>query len=145
MDLFISDICILKGKEYFLLHSKHYDLYQPESFGIEQDISIGDYPSRVYAIYEFTKKQLFLKELIYRKQTIANIMKVIEYTGELLLARTVVNGFQCDANHEDPIAFKTVLDVKLKDGRIVNVEDCSQRYEQRRRLSAQKHHGLCQA
>jgi len=151
MNLHISDTCILKGKKYFLLNLKYNDLFGPGSFGIEQETLLGDYPPRIYATYIFQRKQLFLKELIYKKLNVTlrpdiystklasddqfEIMEIwegLKISENLLLSRNIVKGLHNAANSENPIAFKTVLDITLNNGRIVDIEDCSQTYEQMR-------------
>jgi len=123
-----------------------------DEFGIEKgELYHDDYIPRISATYEFSDEILYFKGMTIRKEAFsftkirdheiqysANgklatyiIGAKLEWNGRIRLARNPVKGWPLDA--EDPLAFNTVLDLILSEGRILNINDRSKELEQRRR------------
>ena len=135
---------IFKRKKYSCIDMMGGDLFSRKQIGVYQEIYFGDYAPRIYAAYIFRKETLFLKELTYRETADGPLktMKIddydfdsdkIDFTGKIRLARNVIKGLNIYADREYPLAFKTVIDMTLKRGCIVKINDRSQELAQRRR------------
>lgn len=56
----------------------------------------------------------------------------VPFTGKIRLARDFINELYIHMGYQKATAFKTVLDITLKDGRVVEINDRSQEMEQKR-------------
>lgn len=153
----ISDTFIFKGHKYSLIGIKGGDLISPEAFGMKpQKIDTSCYRG-YYATYELTNKALYLRELTLleanqnylpiegtrptRKKhdfayTYNDLNVNVPFTGKIRLAKDFIQKFYVHMGFQKPTAFKTVLDITLKNGQIVDINDRSQ--EVRRKLGAFK-------
>ena len=57
---------------------------------------------------------------------------MVPYTGKIRLAKDFIEELYIHMGYQKPTAFKTVLDITLKDGQIVEINDRSQEIEQKR-------------
>lgn len=57
---------------------------------------------------------------------------VISFTGKIRLARDFIHELYIHMGYPKATAFKTVLDITLKDGRVIEINDRSQEMEQKR-------------
>jgi hypothetical protein len=104
-----------------------------------------------YVTYILTDKALYLRELTlneinanYRpinrimpeigdyQATYHNLSLVIPFTGQIRLAKGFIEKYYVHMGYQKPIAYKTVLDVSLKDGQILEIIDLSWEMRKRR-------------
>jgi hypothetical protein len=147
----ISDTFIFKGDRYSLIGMKGGDLAVPEQFGMEAEMIHTACYCGFYATYECTEEALYLRELTLREKngnylpiggtkpakeayqaTYHGLSVVIPFTGKIRLAKDFIQEFYIHMGYQKASAFKTVLDVTLKDGRVVETKDRSQEMEQKR-------------
>jgi hypothetical protein len=146
----ISDTFLFKGDEYSVIGMKGGDLASPKQFGMEPEmISTACYRG-FYATYELTEESLYLKELTLREKngnylpiegsepakedyqaTYHGLSVVIPFTGKIRLAKDFIEELYIHMGYQKPTAFKTVLDITLKDGRVVEIKDRSWEMEQK--------------
>ncbi len=113
-----------------------------------------------YATYELKEGTLFLKELTLREKnrnylpiegiepeweeyqaTYHNLKVMVPYTGKIRLAKDFIRELYIHMGFQKATAFKTVLDITLKDGRIVEINDRSQEIEQKRGAFKRRYEG----
>lgn len=147
----IQDTFLFKGDRYFLIGIQGGNLISPEQFGMEPVILNTACYRGFYATYELNEKGLFLKELTLREKNgkylpIQGVKPVkgdyqasyyglnvaVTYTGKIRLAKDLIKEFYTHLGFQKAIAYKTVLDVSLKNGRIVEFKDRSKDVEQKR-------------
>lgn len=147
----ISDKFFFKGDGYSLIGIDGRDLVSPEKYGMKPEkIHTACYRG-FYATYELTDEALYLKELTLREKngnylpiggvepekenyqaTYHGLREVIPFTGKIRLAKDFIKEFYIHMGYQKPTAFKTVLDITLKDGQVVKIKDRSQEIEQKR-------------
>ena len=148
----ILDTFLFKGDEYSLIGmTEGCVLASPEQFGMEPDeIHTACYRG-FYATYELTEESLYLKELTLRVRdgkyqpigdvqpervdnhaTYHGLSEVIPFTGKIRLAKDFIKELYVHMGYQKPTAFKTVLDISLKDGKVVEIKNRSQEMEQKR-------------
>ncbi len=149
----ISDTFLFKGKEYSLIGKEGGDLASPEQFGMEGEGVQTDCWSGFYAKYELTEESLYLRELnLWEKNgnylpiggiepseesdppAYQGLSVVIPFTGKLMLAKDFIPELYIHAGYQMPIAFKIVLEISVKNGRVVKIKDLSKEMEKRRIL-----------
>jgi len=105
-----------------------------------------------YATYELTQEALYLRSLKFSEKNnhylpIQGVMPtirdcqaiykglsvVVRFTGKLRLAKDFIEEFYIDMGFQIPVAFKTVLDVTLRDGEVVEIKDRSEEMEKKRK------------
>jgi len=57
---------------------------------------------------------------------------VVPFTGKIRLAKDFIGELHIHMDYQKPTAFKTVLDITLKGGRVVEINDRSQEMEENR-------------
>ena len=60
------------------------------------------------------------------------LSEIIQFTGKIRLAKDFIEELYIHMGYQKPTAFKTVLDITLRDGRVVEINDRSQEIEQKR-------------
>ncbi len=147
----ISDRFIFKGDEYSLIGMKGGDLASPEQFGMEPEMIHTACYRGFYASYELTEEALYLRELTLREKngnylpiegiepakeeyqaTYHGLSVVVHFTGKIRLAKDFIEELYIHMGYQKPTAFKTVLDITLKEGRVVEIKDRSQEMEEKR-------------
>lgn len=147
----ISDTFIFKGKQYSLIGMNGGDLASPEQFGMKPEMLHTACYRGFYATYKLTRDTLYLKELTLREKndnylpigeieplksgyqaTYKGLSIVVPFTGKIRLAKDFINEFYIHMGYQKPTAFKTVLDITLKGGRVVEIKDRSQEMEEKR-------------
>lgn len=147
----ISDTFLFNGDTYYLIGINGGSLASPEQFGMEPEmISTACYRG-FYATYELTEKALYLRALTLREKNgnylpiegINSLNKnyqavydglsvVVFFTGKIRLAKDFITELYIHMGYQKPTAFRIVLDITLKDGRVVEIKDRSQEMEQKR-------------
>lgn len=147
----ISDSFIFKGDGYYLIGMKGGDLASPEQFGMEPEMIHTACYRGFYASYELTEEALYLRELTLREKngnylpiegiepakaedqsTYHGLNVMVPFTGKIRLAKDFLEDLYIHMGYQKPTAFKTVLDISLKDGQVVEIKDRSQEMEARR-------------
>ena len=147
----IADKFFFKGEEYSLIGLAGGELASPQQFGMTPEWVHTACYRGFYATYELTGDTLYLRELTLHEKdghyvpidgvepkdgdflaTYQGLGVVVPFTGKLRLAKDLIDELYIHMGYQKPTAFKTVLDITLKDGRIVEVKDRSQEIEQKR-------------
>jgi hypothetical protein len=149
----IPDRFIFKGNEYSLIGKTEGDLATPEQFGMSAVMIHTACYRGYYATYELTEEGLFLRELTLReknekylpildispvintegkKATYSNLHVIVQFSGKIRLAKDSIREFYIHMGYQKPTAFKIVLDITLKNGRVVEIKDRSEEMEKKR-------------
>ncbi len=147
----ISDTFIFNGDEYSLIGIKGGDLAFPEQFGMEPEMINTACYRGFYASYELRKDALYLREFTLRERngnylpikgieptkeedqaTYYGLSAVVPFTGKIRLAKDFIEELYIHMGYQKPTAFKTVLDITLKGGKVVEIKDRSQEMETKR-------------
>jgi len=147
----ISDTFVFKGDEHELIGICGDELALPEQFGMEPEMMHTACYRGFYATYELTEEALYLRELTLREKngnylpiegkepekeeclaTYKDLSVVISFTGKIRLAKDFIEELYVHMGYQKPTAFKTVLDIALKDGRVIEIKDRSKEMKQKR-------------
>jgi hypothetical protein len=149
----IPDKFMFKGSEYSLIGKTEGEFARPEQFGMSPVMIHTACYRGYYATYELTDKGLFLRELTMREKdekylpisdispemntnehraTYHNLNVPVQFSGKIRLAKDFIRDFYIHMGYQKPTAFKTVLDITLKDGRVVEIKDRSEEMEKKR-------------
>ena len=147
----ISETFLFKGDEYSLIGMRGGDLASPEQFGMKPEMIHTACYRGFYATYELTEDALLLRSLTLREKngnyppiegikpskeryqaTYRGLSVRIPFTGKIRLAKDFIQELYIHMGYQKPSSFETVLDITLKDGRVVAINDRSQEMEQKR-------------
>jgi hypothetical protein len=147
----IPDTFFFKGEAYVLIGKEGGELASPRQFGMEPEMLHTACYRGFYATYELTEDGLYLRELTLREQNdnylpIGGIEPVLEeyqatyhdlgvmipFTGKIRLAKDFIDELYVHMGYQKPTAFRTVLDITLENGRLLEIKDRSQEMEQKR-------------
>ncbi len=147
----ISDTFLFKGCEYSLIGMTEGVLALPEQFGMEAIMISTNCDRGFYATYELTEDALYLRELTLTEKngrylpiggvqperddyeaTYSGLNEVIPFTGKIRLAKDFIAGLYVHMGYQKATAFQTVLDITIKEGKVVEVRDRSKEMEQKR-------------
>jgi hypothetical protein len=126
-------------------------LEAPEQFGMQPEkLSTACYRG-FFATYEVADDGLYLQELTLREAndnykpingihaekqeyqaTYQNFKFLVTFSGKLRLARDFVKELYVHMGFQKPTAFKTLYDLALEDGRVVEIKDRSKEMEMKR-------------
>lgn len=154
----ISDTFLFKGDGYSLIGMTDGALASPEQFGMEPEMLHTACYRGFYATYELTEEALYLTELTLRERTgkyqpigetqpikgdyqatYRGLNEMITFTGKLRLAKDFIKELYIHMGHQKATAFRSVLDITLKEGKLVEIKDRSQEME-RKRGAFKKHY-----
>lgn len=154
----ISDTFLFKGDQYSLIGMTGTHLASPEQFGMEPGMIHTACYRGFFATYELTEEALYLRELTLKEKnnnylpiegiepakedyqaTYHGLNVVVPFTGRIRLAKDFIEELYIHMGYQKPTAFKTVLDITLKDGQVVEIKDRSQEME-KKRGSFKKHY-----
>ncbi len=147
----ISCTILINGDRYALIGLTGSDLRTSKQFGsspIELPVA---YHGGFYATYEITPVGLYLRALNREnengdRRTIGENSQAkdinpamcceedvfVPFTGRVRLAKDFINQPRVNVAYQKALAFKTVFDITLKEGQIVDVKDRSWEMEQKR-------------
>ena len=147
----IPDTFLFKGDGYDLIGISGGDLASPEQFGMEPEMLHTACQRGFYATYELTGAGLYLRELTLRekneqylpigkvqpelaggKATYRDLSELVSFTGQIRLAKDFIDELYIHMGYQKPTAFKTVLDIILDNGQVVEIKDRSQEMEKKR-------------
>lgn len=147
----ISDKFIYEGDQYSLIGMKGGDLASPKQFGMESRMIHTACCRGFYASYALTEESLYLREFALKERngnylpidgivpenghhpaTYHGLNLVVPFTGKIRLAKDLIKELYIHMGYQKPTAFKTVLDITLTEGRVVEIKDRSQEMEEKR-------------
>lgn len=147
----VSDKFVFNGDVYSLIGIIGTSLASPEQFGMKAEMIHTACYRGFYATYELTEEALHLKEFTLREKsgnylpingieaenknnqaTYHGLNILIPFTGRIRLAKDFIEELYIHMGFQKPSAFKTVLDVTLGLGRVMNIQDRSKEMEQKR-------------
>jgi hypothetical protein len=147
----ISDVVIYKEEHFALIGIGGGRLLSPERFGMcSEMLHTGCYRG-FCAVYELTETELLLRELVLREKYgnylpiggvfpekyehhahYRNLSAHVPFTGKMRLAKDFIEDFYIHMGYQKPTAFKTVYDITLQDGRIIDLKDRSKEMDVKR-------------
>jgi hypothetical protein len=145
----ISDSFIYKGEEYSLIGIEGEGLAKPQDFGMKP-VAIHTACWRGYhSTYKITDDGIFLKEMTLSENkgnykpindvtpiieehqaTYQNIDLPVSFTGKIRLAKDFIWDLYIHQGFQKPSAFKTVIDLKFEDGRLIETKNRSKEVEE---------------
>lgn len=147
----ISDTFLFKSDKYSLIGMSGGNLASPEQFGMQPEMMHTACYRGYFATYELTEEALYLRELTLREKnrnyqpiqgiqpaqdgyqaTYHGLSVAVPFTGRIRLAKDFIENLYIHMGYQKPTAFKTVLDLTLEDGRVLEIKDRSQEMEQKR-------------
>ena len=149
----ISDTFIFKGNVYSLIGKTDGDIAHPKQFGMNPVMIHTACYRGFYASYELTDEAIILKELTLREKetnylpitgvkpdidteknraTYKGLNIKVNFTGKIRLAKDFIKQFYIHMGFQKPTAFKTVFDITVKEGSIVEIKDRSKEMEKKR-------------
>jgi hypothetical protein len=149
----IPDTFIFEANEYSLIGKTEGDFATPEQFGMSAIMIHTACYRGYYATYELTKDGLFLRNFTLREKdanylpisgispvvnakqlqaTYSNLNVIVPFSGKIRLGKDFIQDLYIHMGYQKPTAFKTVLDITLKDGRLVEIKDRSEEMEKKR-------------
>ncbi len=142
----ISDTIIFKGNAYDLIAARGGALATPGQFGMTAWMIHTACYRGYYATYELTDERLILRELTLREKyanylpiadvepqvnadkgiaTYTHLHVAVSFTGKLRLAKDFIQAFYIHMGYQQPFAFETILDITLREGRVVAIQNRS--------------------
>lgn len=158
----IPDIFRYEGEEYDLVGIDGESLYEPQDFGINPQMASTACWRGYQLIYDCKDKQLILDHMHVRTNdkivvngvspktsektdgmsffnTIyENLELKTKFTGTLLLAKDFISEMYVHMGFQSPEAFRTVIEIQVSDGDILEVKDLSDEMEGRRKRGPMK-------
>lgn len=156
----ISDTFLFKGEEYELIGVAGGDLISPEQYGMRPMMMHTACYRGFYATYELTDDGLYLRELTLREEngeykpidgvlpdkeehqaSYHNLNVRTSFSGKLRLAKDFIRELYVHMGFQKPSAFRTVLDVTLKEGKVIELRDRSKEMEEIRGSFKRRYEG----
>ena len=147
----IHDTFIFKREKYSLIGKKGDDLVSPEQFGMRPEMLSTCCYRGFYTTYELTKTGLYLRELTLREKdrnylpingvlpekkehtaSYHNLSVQVPFSGKIRLAKDFIQELYIHMGYQKPTAFKTIYDVTLENGRVIELKDRSKEMEEKR-------------
>ena len=149
----IADTFIYKEKSYSLIGKTDGTLVHPHQFGMNPVMIHTACYRGFYATFELTEKSLLLKKLTLREKdrkylpirgvkpdintekhyaTYTNLNIEVNFTGKIRLAKDFIKDLYIHMGYQKPTAFKTVLDITLREGKVVEIKDRSKEMASKR-------------
>ncbi len=153
----IPDEFILNGESFSLVGLKGKGLVEPEDLGISPYSSCTACWRGYVMKYNFTKNKLILDELQVNvddppkingveaqqesslfKYHYKNLKLQTNFTGSILLAKDFIQSMYVHMGFQRPMAFKTVVEIDIKNGEIISLKDLSKKMENLRKKDLYK-------
>jgi hypothetical protein len=149
----IPDSVIYDGEEFSLVGVKGKGLYNPEDFGISPHFRSTACWRGYVMRYTFNKGQLILDRMLLNTNNplkingiepqilkdigsfdycYENLNLKTDLTGTILLAKDFIQEMYVHMGFQRPMAYKTVIEIKIDHGNILSVKDLSKRMEEYR-------------
>lgn len=148
----ITDVFHFNGKNYSLIGKTKGELASPQQFGMNPvRIHTACYRG-FYAEYELTQEALYLRKLTLRERderyipigkihperdddyqaVYRGLSEITPFTGKIRLANGFIEDLFIHMGYQKATAYKTILDLSLQDGKIVELIDRSMEIKQKR-------------
>ena len=153
----IPDEFVLNSENFSLIGLKGQGLFKPEDFGITPHFSSTACWRGYIMRYIFTDDQLILdgmrvniddppkingvepqKDDNLFKYCYTNLNLKTNFTGNVLLAKDFIESMYVHMGFQRPIAFKTVVEIRVENGDIILLKDLSKQMEVRRNSNPNK-------
>lgn len=147
----INDIFKFNGVEYVIAGIDGPELFDPVAEGFEPKIASTACWRGFYLVFETTDMYLYLDEINIRQDEAkvfngkkpkkgewmfshqyANLKYKLPFTGKILIAKDFIDSMYVHMGFQRPIAYKTVIELIIKEGDVLEVIDHSEKYEKRR-------------
>jgi len=151
----MADEFILNGDLFSLVGLNGQGLFNPEDFGIRSYSSCTACWRGYVMKYQYINSQLFLDEMLVNvddpliingikpqngarlfKYYYTNLKFKTNFTGKILLAKDFIQSMYVHMGFQRPIAYKTIIEIQMKDGEIISERDLSKEMEEKRILNA---------
>jgi len=148
----IPDEFILDGEKFSLVGLKGQGLTKTEDLGISPYFTCTACWRGYVMKYVFTNKCLIIDEMLVNvddppeinsikpqqgndlfKYHYKNLNLKTNFTGKILLAKDFIQSMYVHMGFQRPMAFKTVVEIELKHGEIINLKDLSKLMEEQRK------------
>ena len=135
-----------REEEYSLIGMTEGSLADPREYGMGPEMMHTACYRGFYATYELTDEALFLREMTINDKngnyppiggvepartrheaTYTGLKEIIDFAGKIRLAKDFIEELYIHMGFQKPTAFRTVLDITLKNGRPVKINDRSQK------------------
>jgi len=153
----ITDEFILNGESFSLVGLRGQGLIKPEDLGITPYFSCTACWRGYIMKFLFTKNQLILDELLVNiadppkingvkpqqgndlfKYHYKNLNLQTNLSGSVLLAKDFIQSMYVHMGFQRPMAFKTVVEIEIKNGEIISIKDLSIQMEEHRKKDLYK-------
>ncbi|MGY5860271.1 MAG: hypothetical protein RTU63_12955 [Candidatus Thorarchaeota archaeon] len=158
----IPDRFLYEGEAYDLVGLDGGPLYEPQEFGITPQMASTACYRGYQMFYDCKDGQLILDHMHVRTDDKPKVNDIsptetgdademaffnsfyedlglkTKFTGWLLLAKDFISEMYVHMGYQSPDAFKTVLEILVKDGDIIEVKDVSEKMEERRKSGRTK-------
>ena len=148
----ISDTFIFKGEVYDLIGMQGGNLVTPEQFGMHPDMIHTACYRGFYATYKLMEDRLYLRQLTLCEKdgnylpingiqpemnedaaaSYRNLNVQVPFTGQIRLATDFIEELYVHMGFQKPTAFRTVYDITLENGRVVELKDRSSDMQKKR-------------
>ena len=147
----IPDEFIYNGQSFSLIGLKGENLFRPEDFGIKTYFRFTACWRGYVMKYIFTDDQLFLEGMRVNAKNPPNINDIepqkaedpfdyyykdlnikTKFTGKVLLAKDFIDSMYVHMGFQRPIAYKTVIEIHVKNGDMILEKDFSKKIEEYR-------------
>jgi len=147
----ISDTFIFRGDEYMLIGIDGPELFSPEAFGMVPKMIHTACYRGYYATYELAKDALYLRNLTMLERkgkyvpiggvkavkemfayNYSDIAMQIPFTGNVRLAKGLIEESHINMGFPKAKSFKTIFDITMENGRVVQIHDRSSEMEEKR-------------
>jgi len=147
----IPDQFILDNQSFSLVGLKGQGLFKPVDFGINPYSSCTACWRGYVNKYRLTNNHLILYEMLVNVDNPAKIKGIepqtgdelfkyhykemnlkCRFTGNLLLAKDFIQSMYVHMGFQRPMAYKTIIEIQMKDGEIISERDLSKEMEEKR-------------
>lgn len=149
----ICDTFIFKGEQNSLIGMEGDDLISPEQFGMHPEMLHTACYRGFYATYELKEDGLYLRQMTLREKdgnylpingvlpekdedentaSYFNLNVQVPFTGQIRLAKDFIDELYVHMGFQKPTAFRTIYDITLENGKIIDLKDQSREMEKKR-------------
>ena len=147
----IEDDVLYKGEHYSLIGISGDELFSPEQYGMKPEMIHTACYRGFYATYKITNKGITLNKLTLNEKdrnytpingieaeqngeetNYHNVNLQIPFTGAIRIARGFIEDYYVHMGFQKPSAFKTVIDLRFEEGKLVKSKDRSKEFEAKR-------------
>ncbi|MFX1374771.1 MAG: hypothetical protein ACFFA0_03060 [Promethearchaeota archaeon] len=153
----IPDEFKLNGESFSLVGLKGKGLFNPGDFGITPYFTCTACWRGYVMKYHFTRDQLILDEMLVNvdnppkingvephqgddlfKFHYKNLNLKTKFNGSVLLAKDFIQSMYVHMGFQRPMAFKTVVEIQVKNGNIISLKDLSKQMAEQRKKDVYK-------